>query len=726
MVVIKRDGTKVPFQESKIVNAVYLANSRTSRIDTSLGFMIKSSVMDLILNETIISVNKIECLVESSLKKVCRETYKEYSTYRQKRVDSRFLGTDLAQNTKDILLGGRNDRENGNLDENTFSGKNSKIAATLGEEFSRTHLVSKDVLEAFDKGVIHIHDFSKYHLGDHNCSTLDLEDLLSRGFSTKNGGVRPPKSIRSALDLTYLLIGTVSQNQFGGCAIAGFDTCLAPYLKMTFDKNVAIACDVFDISDPSLISGKKDWSKVDYQMIEDIQKAHSLALRYTKDELYQAMEGFFHNLSTAHTREANQLSFSSINYGNDTSLEAVMIAECILATRSKGIGPNKEIPIFPIGIFQYSPCLHGEGKPLEWLFDKAVESTSKNIYPNYVYVSDEMSNLPWRAKPSTMGCRTMNNEDRFSSELDRTGRGNISPVTLSLPYIALEANCDYDKFLSLLKDYLKLTEKALLERYAYQSSQKGKNAPFLYENNVLKSDVPIGPEDSVEPALKHGSLVFGYLGLAEALVALFGKHHAESEDVYLKGLDIIKSIKSYATEAGNRNNLNMSLYATPAESLCMKARDKALRDFGKIEGVTTREYFTNSHHVPVYYPITAFDKIALEAPFSKLATAGTILYNELSGDAIDNIPAVKALVRKAMDSEVQYYAVNIPRDTCNECGHKGYDLTACPKCGSSEIKQLRRITGYTTSEVKYMNDGKQAEVRDRVKHMNFNAIEKLI
>ena len=700
--VIKRDGTKALFNSTKITEAVNLANNRTDNIDTLLGGKVSFLVEDK-LDKGTHHISKIESLVEEFLKSLSRETYKEYSSYRQERVDSRFKGSDTAQTTYDIILGGRNERENGNLDENTFSAKNSKIASAIGEEFSRVEIVSKDILEAFDKGYIAIHDFGSYHLGSHNCTTIDLEDLLKGGFKTKNGGVRQPKSVRSALDLAYLLIGTISQNQFGGCAIQGIDSCLAPYLEMSYNKHLAKA--------ESLI-GKCD-------------KSIELAESYTHDELYQAMEGFFHNLSTAHTREGNQLSFSSINYGNDTNEYAVKISKCILETRKKGIGNNREVVTFPIGIFQYSPCLHGEGKELEWLFDLATESTAKNVYPNYVYVSDEESTMEWKAKMSTMGCRTQNGYDRHAKTMDRTGRGNISPVTINLPFIALQAKGNIEKFNEILQDTLKLTEKALLERFEYQASQKGKNAPFLYENGVLKSDKPIGKEDSVRGALKHGSLVFGYVGLAETLVALTGKHHGESKDSYELGLDIITSMREYADEASDRNDLNMSLYATPAESQAMKLRNKTAKEFGVIEGVTNKEYFTNSHHIPVYYPITASEKMKLEVPFDKLATAGNIMYVEMTGDASDNPKAVKSLIREAMGLEIPYFAVNVPIDTCNKCGFKHFDLEVCPKCGGTEIKQLRRITGYTTSEVKNMNDGKQAEVRDRVKHVSFNNLQSL-
>lgn len=723
MTVIKRDGTEVPFDGSKIVNAVDMANKRTHTKERELGKWVCHEVLVEFSEINKVSITKIEDAVEKFLKELSPCTYAEFSTYRQERMDNRFKGSDLAQRMEDILVHDENERENGNMSEEIFSGKSSKIAATSGAQYSRTHLIDPEVLKAFDKGVLHIHDFSAYHLGNHNCTTVDLESLLKGGLKIKNGGTREPKTIRVALAQTYLLIGAISQNQFGGCAVTSIDTCLAPYLKRTFYDNFAKTLKLLDIQEE--VELKTHWETMDTTQSDMIQKAQAISRAYALDDLDQGMKGFFHDLSGSSAREGSQLSFSSINYGNDTDPDAVLISKSILETRAKGIGNLREIVIFPIGIFQYSPMLHGEGMPLEWLFDMAVESTAKYIYPNYVYVPNKSCNLDWKAKESTMGCRTQNAYDRHATTVDRTGRGNISPITISLPYLALEANGDYEIFKDLLQDALKLTEKGLLDRFDYQVSQKGKNAPFLYENGVLKSDKPIGEEDTVREALKHGSLVFGYLGMAEALVALFGKHHAESEDSYSKALEIVNLISEYASECSDRNDLNFSPYATPAESLCMKARDKAFKEFGEVEGVTDREYFTNSHHIPVYYPITASKKMELEVPFDKIATAGNIMYVEMTGDASDNPKAVKSLIREAMDLEVPYFAVNVPRDTCNNCGYKSYDLEKCPKCDCTEIKQLRRITGYTTSEVKNMNDGKQAEVRDRVKHVSFNNLQSL-
>ncbi len=723
MQVIKRDGTIAEFNKTKIEDAVTLANSRTDKVIPGLGKEV-AETLSLECGQEPISITKVEAMVESALSRLDADTYRAYSTYRQAREDVRFKGSDIAQHVRDIIFNERDERENGNLDENTFAGRSSKMSSVLSEEFTRTHLVSRESLEAFDKGAIHIHDFSSYAKGDHNCTTIDLADLLANGCITKNGGVRPPKSFRAAINQTYLLIGSISQNQFGGCAITGFDSIMAPYIKSTFVREYTKVCTDLGISIDSRVVDV--WTNgidniVGLASIE--VKAYNIAYRIAIQELYQGMESLMHSLATTHSREGNQLSFSSINYGNDSTPEAALVSKCILEVRAQGIGINREIPVFPIGVFQYSPCLHGEGKPLEWLFDMACESTSKNVYPNYVYVPDEASKLDWRAKESSMGCRTQNGIDRHNDTLDRTGRGNISPVTLSLPYVALEAEGSFEKFQSLIFDtYLPLMEKTLLDRFDYQANQKAKSAPFLYANRVLKSAEPIQPTDTVRAALKHGSLVFGYIGMAEACNCLFGKHHGEDSDVHAIMYEFMSKVKAYTDSASDRNDLNMSLYATPAESLCLKARNKAVKQFGVVENVTDREYFTNSHHVPVYYNISGVHKIDKEVPFSKLATAGNIIYNEFTGEASNNPKAVKTMVRTAMDREVPYYAANIPRDTCACCGYKGWNMSECPKCGSTEIKELRRITGYTTSEVKQMNDGKQAEVRDRVKHVHVNSL----
>jgi ribonucleoside-triphosphate reductase len=645
------------------------------------------------------------------------------------RADKRYSGSNICSQQKAIHDGSANTNENANLNEEAFGGQINKTVEVTSGEYSRVMLLEPDVLKAFDEGRIHIHDFaSSYSFGMHNCTTIDLEPLLKNGYVTKNGGVRGANSIGTALHLVYAIFGMQSNQQFGGVSSGKFDYDLAPYLAISYKKhfNNQLYSQGFveSMEEAKELAETLPIIRIDDKWNDIYDNVHDKAKYFTLKELHGGLEALFHNLVTSESRSGNQLPFTSINYSGTTSVEAKYIAEYILKVRQEGIGPNKEIPIFPIGIFQYEEKYHGPGGTHEDLFKKAVECTTKCIYPNYVKVEDQFVDGDPDCKNSTMGCRTMNAFDRHGRGHARSRRGNGAPVTINLPYLALLSEGNIGKFKTLLQEHLLLAERSLLARYKRQKTRIAGNAPYQYRNRILETDNVLDKQDSVEEAIKHLSYVFGYIGLAEALTCLVGKHHGASDEAYALGLEIIGIIKKYADAASDRNDLNMGCYATPAESLCMKALKKTKDRFGVVEGVTDKNYFTNSHHIPVDFEVTLFAKINLEQPFTELATSGTITYVELPADARHNLSAVEDIIRYAMHINIPYFAVNVPLDSCYECGHKGYDLKECPKCKSKKIKKLRRVTGYLTTDVAHMNDGKKSEVSDRVKH-GVNHIEEL-
>jgi ribonucleoside-triphosphate reductase len=466
---------------------------------------------------------------------------------------------------------------------------------------------------------------------------------------------------------------------------------------------------------------------IDSEKYKKFAKAYQYAIEQLDKEGQQAAQGLYHNLNTLESRQGSQVPFTSINLGRDISPEGRAVTEDILNASIDGIGKYHQTSIFPISIFQYKKGVNAHpGDPNYDLKRLALKSLSKRIYPNWVNCDysnahEDLSNPDTYF--STMGCRTAIGYDRHGLGYIRQGRGNNVPITIILPKIGIDNGIclgtrtkpDLEGFWADLEEALRITEKGLLERYAIMIRQSPEAAPFMYQNNTIQGARDC--KENVEEALKHNTLGFGYIGVAEMCQALFGKNHAEDPDVHAFALSVVKHIKDYADEASERNDLNMVCYATPAESLCHTAVKALRKQYGVIENVTSRDYLTNSHHVPVWQDISIYDKLKVEAPFCKYPTGGCITYIELPSSFMKNLDAVEDIIDYAFDElDIPYLAFNFPIDTCLDCGHTGEIDTTCPECGSDNIQRLRRVTGYLTTDYTHFNTGKQRETEDRVKH----------
>ena len=487
----------------------------------------------------------------------------------------------------------------------------------------------------------------------------------------------------------------------------------------------------FNINEPPKVSfisfiRDADFDTVDQGSDPELYKLINMTLEDVERECYQAMEGFVHNLNTLHSRAGSQVPFSSINLGTDTSNAGRMVTKNLLLAMEAGLG-HGETCIFPIVIFKVKEGVNYNPKDKNYdLLQLSYRVTGKRLFPNYLFL-DSPFNLQYykpghpETECATMGCRTrvIGNVYDPTREISYS-RGNLSFTTINLPMLAIEANHDEKKFYELLDKYLELVKKQLLERFEIQSHLKVKNLPFLMGQGVWLDSEKLGPEDEVGEVLKHGSLSIGFVGLAEALVALYGHHHGEGQEYWDKGYAIVKHMREYTDKVASETNLNFSVLATPAEGLCGSALRKCKAKYGVIEGVTDREYFTNSNHIPVYYNITAYDKIKLEAPFHELTNAGHIAYIEIDGDSASNVKAIEAIVKCMHDQGVGYGAINHPVDRDPVCGYTGVIGDTCPYCGRKEdgikFDRIRRVTGYLSGTLDTFNDAKKAEERDRVKH----------
>lgn len=734
--VIKRDGREVDYDGDKIVDAIEKAMKSSPPIDTPLAHKIKEEVeKQLKVNEG----NKIEDIQRLVERKLMASKRKDvahsYIEYRHWRDQQREKG-ELFEFVTDVIDLGNLENENANMDENVFTAKKERIASKILRDHALEYLLSPRVRQYYEENLIYIHDFNSYSIGMHNCLLIDLGEILENGFVTQNGDVRPPKSISSAMQLTAVVLQCVSNEQFGGVSVANLDYDLAPYVKESFKKIYRKNLRFLETgeTEEDIISlygeitmGNKKLGATDNALLN---KIYDISIKDIEKETLQGAEGLIHNLNTLQSRSGNQLPFTSINYGTDTSEEGRLISKSILIARMEGVGKNGVTPIFPIGIFKHKRGINAhEGDPNYDLKQLAIESTSKRIYPNFANVD-----APHLAKATskhlefaTMGCRTSMGIDRHGLE-GYTGRGNISPITINLPKIALRhsyklnGETDLEGFFKELEEVLEVGVEALVNRFEWQGKQLSKSAPFLYENQVLKGK-KLQPEERVREVIKHGTLAIGYIGLSNCLVALIGKHHGESKEALELGIKIVEIIDRKAKDSSDKYDLNFSAYASPAEGLSHKYAKVLKEEFGEIEGVTDREYINNSHHVPVYYNCSIKEKIDIENNFSKYATGGNITYTELDGNARNNPKALEEIINYAMDTGVPYLALNHPIDECTNCGYEGIIGEECPSChkkdGEVYIKRLRRVTGYITSSYKeYFNDGKKAEVEDRVKHTN--------
>ena len=734
--IYKRNGILVPFDKQRIINAINKAfievDGQLYEEDTArdIADEIKYWVKE---QDHIVTVEEIQDQVENYLmRSERRDVAKSYIRYRFKHEAVRSSENDFVKALSEKINASDIENQNANVDEQSFGGRIGAASDLQLKKYALDYCVSDLARRNHENNEIYIHDLSAYAVGEHNCLSIPFDDLLAKGFNTRQTDVRPAGSVNTAMQLVAVIFQLQSLQQFGGVSATHLDWTMVPYVRKSFAKHfkdgIKYCCPNINYK---LDTIPNEIAFDDPEANELYNKAaYTYAMDMTEREVHQAVEGMYHNLNTLQSRSGNQLPFSSINYGTCTLPEGRMITKALLEVSIEGIGKLHKTSIFPCGIFQMMKGVNREpGDPNYDLYRLALKSTAMRLYPNY-------ANCDWsnaagydpndpRTYFSTMGCRTANltdiNADPGVNPQMKDGRGNICPVTIILPTIAMEAKdafvSDYwddipQLFLAMLDKKISEAKDMLLERFEYICSQPAESAKFMYENNLM-----LGYDGkTTRSALKHGTLAIGQLGLAECLQILIGKDHTTPEGMKL-AKKIEQLFKDRCAEFKKEYHLNFGVYYTPAESLCYTAMTKFQAKYGKIPNVSDREYFTNSMHVPVWEKISPFEKIDIESQLTGYSSAGCITYVELEGGVKNNIDALETIVNYAMDHDVPYFAVNVPNDTCLSCGYTGEFNDFCPMCGSHNIQQLRRVTGYLTGNYKTaFNLGKQAETEDRIKH----------
>ena len=742
MVVIKRDGREVEFDKRKISNAVLKAIIEVDGKSTLDTERIAYDIADRIeekSKDTALTVEQIQDMVEIQLMLSYRKDIaKAYILYRNERTKIRDRNSTLIKNIMVRADSKVNYRSNANVDESSFSGREKEASADIGKMIALDFDgLSHDVAEAHKSMLVYQHDLEKAIYGIHNCLNLNFQEIFNYGFRTRNGDVRPPTSFSTACQLVAVAFQCQSQVQFGGVGSIHLDYDLAPFVIKSFFKHYADGLKYLhhntDEEANNFISNCIDEGIGinDMELInDDRQDVYNYAMDMLEREGKQAAQGLYHNLNTLESRQGSQVPFTSINLGRDTSTEGRLVTKWIMEASIDGIGQHHLTSIFPISIFQYKQGTNANvGDPNYDMKQLALESMSKRIYPNWCNCdwtqAHEDENNP-DTFFATMGCRTLIGYDRHGLGYIRQGRGNNVPNTIILPKLGIEFGIclgkrnkpDLDGFWKAFEETLQLTERGLLERFEIMVRQSPKSAPFMYQNNTIQD--ARNCEKDVFNALKHNTLAIGYLGIAEMCQALFGKNHVHDADVHAFALSVVKRINEYAAEASERNNLNFSCYATPAEGLCRTALVGLRNQYGIIENVTSHEYLTNSHHVPVWEKVSIQQKLECEAPFCKYPTGGCITYVELDSTFVKNTKAVEDIIDYAFKTlDIPYLAFNFPIDSCLDCGYQGEFNDKCPQCGSENIQQLRRVTGYLTTDYRNFNDGKQREVLEREKQSNY-------
>ena len=752
--VIKRNGDKVDFDAQRIITAVTKAAKEVYNKNEEPWYAarIANEVSAVAIeNEEPLTVEQIQELVEDYLSDYDRLVGKAYIRYRYKRGVMRSCSDEFIRSISEKLQAKNVQNQNANVDEHSFGGRVGEASDEMMKQYALDFCMSDMARNNHLNNEIYIHDLSAYAVGMHNCLSIPFDDLLAKGFNTRQTDVRPANSINTAFQLVAVIFQLQSLMQFGGVSATHLDWTMVPYIRKSFWKHFKDGLKWFDEGNEAHYFTNVDISKmpiesyyhasVDKQCVPLVEtakvtKAYNYAMEMTERELKQAVEGMYHNLNTLQSRSGNQLPFTSINYGTCTLPEGRMVTKALLEGSINGVGKFHKTPIFPCGIFQ---CMKGvnraPGDPNYDLFRLALESTAKRIYPNYANV-DWSGNAGYDVNDpktyfSTMGCRTANGADINAEEgtnpQTKDGRGNICPVTIIMPTIAMEATTRWTQlvgtadtniieyFMLLLDQKIHEAKDMLLERFNWICSQSPSSAKFMYENHTM---LGYHPEEGIRSALKHGTIVIGQLGLAETLQILIGKDHTTEE-----GMALAKRIeglfKQRCAEFKQEYKLNFGVYYTPAENLCYTAMKKFKAKYGEIPNVSDREYFTNSIHVPVWHEISIFDKIDIEAQLTGYSSAGCITYVEVPSGVKNNIDALETIVNYAMDKDIPYFALNVPLDNCNDCGYQDEMNDTCPQCGGHNISHLRRVTGYLTGSYKdAFNWGKQKETEDRVKHIH--------
>ena len=741
VIVVKRDGTQVPYDRNKIICAINKAllevdgNIYSSYISENVA----KSIENYFEHYTVecITVEEIQDLVEWNLINGPKpELAKAYIRYRYKREMARQNYKELMDTIGEKLSAANVQNQNANVDEHSFGGRIGEMSGAVARKYALDYIVSPMAKENHLNNMIYIHDLDHYAVGSHNCLSIPFDDLLAKGFNTRQTDVRPANSVNTAFQLIAVIFQLQSLQQFGGVSATHIDWTMVPYVRKSFTKHLADGLKYIELKSDYKVERFKKWiaHNSDDETIhfdnEEFKNLHpeawAYAMEMTEKETMQAVEAMYHNLNTLQSRSGNQLPFTSINYGTCTLPEGRLVTKCLIEGSIKGIGKLHKTSIFPCGIFQCMKGVNREpGDPNYDLFRLALRSTAQRLYPNYANV-DWSGNAGYdindpRTYFSTMGCRTANGWDVNGFGQLKDGRGNICPVTIILPTLAMEIykNQMYsddevvDKFMELLDLKIHEAKDMLIERFNWICSQNPASARFMYENGLMAGYIP---EEGIRSALKHGTLALGQLGLAEALQILVDCDHTEE-----KGMELAKKIeglfKKRCAEFKEEYKLNFGVYFTPAENLCHTALKKFKARYGVIPNVSDKEFFTNSMHVPVWREMSPFDKIDIEAQLTGYSSAGCITYIELDSGVKNNLEALEALVNYAMDKDIPYFAINVPNDTCLECGYCDEFNDHCPECGSTNIQQLRRVTGYLTGNyTTAFNRGKQDEVKFRVKH----------
>ena len=722
--VIKRDGTKAHFRIEKIFNVLDKAfASKEMETPVEVYDFIKEWVDSVELE--FINVEEIQDKIEKYLMMHYPCVAKNFILYRAEHKVMREEKDKLIKDVEKKLMAKNVENQNANVDEYSFGGRIGEATRVVTKDYALKYCMSKKSKNNHLNNEIYIHDLDSYAAGMHNCLSIPFDDLLAKGFNTRQTDVRPANSINTAMQLVAVIFQLQSLQQFGGVSATHLDWTMVPYVKKSFRKHIrSWYKDVEGMTKQAAEEKVKEIEKQYGELCfanEEFQKAFPDIYRYaygqTESEAYQAVEGMYHNLNTLQSRSGNQLPFTSLNYGTCTLPEGRLITKMLLEVSMDGLGKFHKTPIFPCGIFQDMKGVNDKpGTPNSDLYQLALKSTAKRLYPNYANV-DWSGNAGYdRNDPctyfSTMGCRTANGMDINGLGQRKDGRGNICPVTIILPTLAMEADRDVEKFMKLLDKKIGEAKDMLIERFEWICSQSPKSADFMYSNGTMAGYVP---EEGIRSALKHGTIVIGQLGLAETLQLLIGKNQLTEEGMAL-AKRIEQLFKDRCAEYKQQYKLNFGVYYTPAENLCYTALKKFRDKYGVIENVSDREYFTNSIHVPVWEKVTPFEKIDIESQLTGYSSAGCITYVELPSTVLHNTEALETIVNYAMDHDIPYFAVNTPNDLCTECGYQGELGETCPQCGSTKIQRLRRVTGYLTGDYKTaFNYGKQKETEDRVK-----------
>lgn len=775
--VVKRNGKKVDFNGAKIALAIKKGfDSITIDEDDETKKYTEKDVNKVYVgvlnriekeyqNEEKIKIEDIQDMIEEELrKKGYEDVYFSFSTYRERRAQSRqaFLDDKRLHKISKIFEGlvyksaveDDTKRENANVDGDTSMGTMLQLGSTIGKELAKTYFMKKRFAEAHDNGDIHIHDMDFMPMGTTTCTQIDLSKLFKNGFSTGHGHLREPNDIMSYSALAAIAIQSNQNDQHGGQSIPAFDYYMAPGVVKTFRKQFKQT--LFDILDfngfinlinfdkfikeiekltsiDSNLNSMEALYKNSDEIVRAVRVAHAKAIQKTNRITYQAMEAFIHNLNTMHSRAGAQVPFSSINFGTDTSTEGRMVIENYLLAAEAGLG-HGETPIFPISIFKVKEGVNYNPEDKNYdLFKIACRVSAKRLFPNFSFIDSKFNKKYYKegdynTEVAYMGCRTRVLGNVVDPDKEVTpGRGNLSFTSINLPRLGIKYGIlnnekpDMKAFYEDLDNLMELVKDQLLERFEVQCNKRVYNFPFLLGQGVWMDSEKLKTTDKLRKVLKHGTLTFGFIGLAECLKALTGKHHGESEEAQKLGLEIIGFMRKKADEYAEKYNLNFSLIATPAEGLSGRfvSIDKAI--YGKIKGVTDRDYYTNSFHVPVYYNTTITNKIKLEAPYHELTNAGHITYIEVDGNTADNVEAFEKIVRIMKESGIGYGAINHPVDRDPVCGFNGVIGDICPGCNRTEadgvkFERIRRITGYLVGTVDRFNNGKKAEEKDRVKH----------